>query len=495
VENRSQNRVRIQGLAFLIFFFLLPAIPGWSTVFFRWTEPELPPARALGVTDLVIPWSQINRATVENARRHGYHLFAEVAPGEVGALDAGAVAGFSGIVVKVGEAGKEPAGLNEQLAKLQSENPELKVLLLGQDGTQPQLRGSMVVKNNGILQVSSPTEQPWIDSNIALIRYGRAVRPSQPPLVRFRWEFPDASDEEGAPTAADYALAVAEAGASRADLILDVDPKLQRALLEKRPDGWETWNQVKQYVLFYSHNSESLADPVAEVGVVTADYETSYEPTNLMARHNIPFRVLTPRDLDAGELRGMAVLAVFSPPDERAQGVIERFAEQGGTAVLAGLKGSYPWHSSTPVTETEQAVTYRIGAGKIVELAGPVADPETFAEDVRRLLPRQEVWFRLWNALTTLGTLYRQPRSPDYELDLVNYLQEPLRVQVRVKGSFASVRYETPEHGCCQPLPSTVSNGFTEFIVPDLAIGGRVHLGAARRKHPSPQAPGRNRLE
>ena len=157
-------------------------------------------------------------------------------------------------------------------------------------------------------------------------------------------------------------------------------------------------------------------------------------------------------------------------------------------AVLVGLKGSYPWQSSPPGTKTGQAVTYKVGGGRIIELAEPVADPETFAEDVRRLLPRQEVWFRLWNALTTLGTLYRQPGSSDYELDLVNYLQDPLRVQVRVKGSFTSVRYETPERGCCQLLPSAVRNGFTEFIVPELAIGGRVHLGMAEGKHPSPSS-------
>jgi hypothetical protein len=482
VESRSQKRTRIRGLAFLLFFFLLSTTPGWSRVFLRWTEPELPPARELGAADLVIAWRQINRATVENARRHDYRVFAEVTPAELAAVEAGMSEGLSGIIVRVGEADKEPAGLHEDLAKLRSAHLGIKVLLLGRGGTQPQLRGSMVVKNHGVLQVSSPTAQPWIDSNIALIRYERAIRPSQPPLVSFKWGFP------GAPTAADYALAVAEAGASHADLILSVDPKLQKALMEKRPDGWDTWNQVKQYISFYSHDSESPANPVADVGVVTGDYEASYEPTNLMARHNIPLRVLTPHDLDAGEVAGMAVLVVFSPPDGRAQGVIEKFAKRGGTVVLVGIKGSYPWQSSPPGTKTGQAVTYQIGGGRIIELPEPIADPETFAEDVRRLLPREEVWFRLWNALTTLGTLYRQPGSSGYELDLVNYLQDPLRVQVRVKGSFTSVRYETPERGCCQSLMPTVSNGFTEFIVPDLAIGGRVHLGTARGEHSSPSS-------
>jgi hypothetical protein len=65
-------------------------------------------------------------------------------------------------------------------------------------------------------------------------------------------------------------------------------------------------------------------------------------------------------------------------------------------------------------------------------------------------------------------------------VELVNYAEEPLRVQVRVKGSFHTIRYETPERGCCESLTPVLRNGFTEFVIPDLRIGGRVHLKEAR---------------
>jgi len=52
-------------------------------------------------------------------------------------------------------------------------------------------------------------------------------------------------------------------------------------------------------------------------------------------------------------------------------------------------------------------------------------------------------------------------------------------VQVRVKGTFGSARYESPEHKCCENLKPVPVDGFTEFVVPDLVIGGRVHLGPA----------------
>jgi hypothetical protein len=45
------------------------------------------------------------------------------------------------------------------------------------------------------------------------------------------------------------------------------------------------------------------------------------------------------------------------------------------------------------------------------------------------------------------------------------------------------VRYETPERGCCEVLTPTHQDGFTQFDVPWLRIGGRVHLGAM----PAPQ--------
>jgi hypothetical protein len=47
---------------------------------------------------------------------------------------------------------------------------------------------------------------------------------------------------------------------------------------------------------------------------------------------------------------------------------------------------------------------------------------------------------------------------------------------VQVKGSFASIRYDTPEHKCCESLVPVKHDGFTEFVIPELRIAGRVHL-------------------
>src|SRR5437867_13147180 len=40
-------------------FVVLFAVPVWSKVFLRWTQPLLPPAERLGVHELAIPWNAV----------------------------------------------------------------------------------------------------------------------------------------------------------------------------------------------------------------------------------------------------------------------------------------------------------------------------------------------------------------------------------------------------------------------------------------------------
>ena len=51
------------------------------------------------------------------------------------------------------------------------------------------------------------------------------------------------------------------------------------------------WDPVKRTIAFYEREKEAEKEAAA-VGVLTDDYDSSYEAINLMARHNIPFRVL-----------------------------------------------------------------------------------------------------------------------------------------------------------------------------------------------------------
>jgi hypothetical protein len=454
-----------------------PVIPqtAWGRVWIRWTEPALP-ARTLLAHGLAIPWGA-DPALLESARKQGYRVYAAVTLDQASAAASRSRAlGIPGIILEAGDSEQEKA---EKTARdLRLAHPGLTVLTPGPGGKQPAMRGSTVITRGGILQVSSATEQPWLDSNLAMVGFDRGFRPTQTPLIDFQWDLSDPLQQQNGPSAENYSLAVAEAGALHSDLILNLHANLQKSLVRGSDDAWAVWKHVAQYVEFYLRENERPVAFQASVGVVTGNYDASYETTNLMARHNVPFRVMSPSQLTPQGLQGLDLIVVFAQPDEAAIRQVSGFVDDGGVAILAGLRGPFPWQSSEARRVNGDSVIYTAGKGKVIELAEGIADPGTFAKDVRRLLGNQKLPISLWNASTTIAVPYQLPGSSTATVELVNYSADPMPVEVRIKGSYSVVRYETPERGCCEALVPTHQNGFTQFEVPWLRIGGRVHLGA-----------------
>jgi hypothetical protein len=451
-----------------------------AKVYVRWTQSAVPPSTVLGVSDLVIPWDAEAKGLLAAAKKQGYHVFLEVKLEEAPtAAEAATTEGIAGIVLK-GEA-TEANLLEERASKLRSTYPKLKILVLDAGGRQPQLRGWLVFKKDGILQVSSPTSQPWLDANLAMIRHERAFQSEQAPLYTFSWDLSDEVVKEQGPSAADYSLAVAEAGAFHADLLLELHPRQEKGLASGDRATLASWNEVKRNLQFYQRGDQAAKESTARVAVLTNDYDSSYEALNLMARHNIPYRVLRSADVKAHDLEGFDVVIAFAAPSKELTADINNFAEQGGVAVLVNVPGTYPWNlpgASTPVPAKTSAhsTTYPVGKGRVIELGEAVTDPETFARDVRRLMVKERVSVSLWNSLTTLVTAYPGEKPGEVIVELINYEEEPTQVQVQVKGNFGNATVETAERGCCQTLKVARVDGFTEFVVPDVFIGARVHL-------------------
>jgi hypothetical protein len=464
------------GDTILVWVFVLLSTCAWGNVFVHWTSSALPPAKELGLNDLVLSWNGSFSPQVKAARRRGYRVYVEVSLHQAAAAAETSVSGLEGIILIVRPSERE--ALEKSLPKLRSAHPQLRFVVLNPDGKQPQMRGSLVIKRGSVLEVSSPTAQPWIDTNLALVKIEQRSHQGQVPLYTFSWRGLSDSGQQPAPTAEDYSLAVAEAGSFHANLILELDERLQKALSEHDPEAWTLWNQVRPYASFYAHTAEQGLEAAANVAVVFDDLDTSDEAMNLLARHNIPFKVLRLADLKSMDLEGFDLVVVFAKPDRGACERIADFATHGRTVVIAEAHGSYPWQNGHPVRLNEHAVAYAVGNGKVLELSEPVADPEVFAQDIRRLLGMQNALMSLWNGLTTIAVPYGENGGTVKVLEFVNYAEEPLRVQVQVKGSFASIRYETPEHKCCESLVPIKHNRFTEFVIPELRIAGRVHLEA-----------------
>lgn len=455
---------------------LAPASQG--QVLLRWTTHEMPSAKTLGVTEIVVP-SNADGNLLEAARNEGYRVYVEATADSLAAV-ANAVSKevVAGIILKIEPA--ERKGLEETLQKVRSAHPKLQVLVLDTRGKQPDMKGWLVFKKDGILQVSSPTSQPWIDSNLPLVRFERSFEPAETPLYTFSWDLSDPLQQKLGPSRTDYSLAVAEAGAFHADLLLEIPENQQKALAQGNAEALKNWAQVKTYLGFYGHGQpDGVPEIPARVGVMTDDYDLSYEALNLMARHNIGFRVLNASAArKANSFERFDILVVFSNPEAELTKAFAEFAERGGIVVLVNLRGDFPWHARPPTKTNPHSVSYDVGKGRVIELGEAVTDPETFAQDIRRLMTKQKIPVSLWNSLTTLVAAYPGPAAGETVLELVNYAEETVEAQVQVKGNFDLVRFESPEHGCCKTLDPSHVDGFTEFVVPDLVIGGRVHLSA-----------------
>lgn len=446
----------------------------------RWTEATLPDA-PLGTRELVIPWNSNRTALLHSALAQGYRVYAEVPVQQVS--DAAKWLAKESIAGLAVDTGNVPDAAR-QIEKLGIAHPKMK-MLLSLDGKQPQIRGQTVITRNGVLQVSSPTAQPWLDSNLAMVRFKQESRPGETLLYTFAWELNDTLQQENGPSVEDYSLAIAESGAIHADLLLSVHEKLQKALLDNEPAAWSSWKKLIPYMRFASRDEADTLHPWSNVALMAGDYDTAYEPMNLMARHNIPFHIVSGR-VTRSALQGIALVVALTAPDQPGIRALNTFAHEGGTVILVDANGKYPWHSSPPIPAAEHAVSYAAGKGRVIELSEPVSDPETFAQDIRRVTPQDSSLIRMWNALTTIAVPYRDNDTGKVVVELVNFADEPMRIQVQVKGAYSSVRYETPDRGCCQDLSPVQHDGFTDFVVPSLAIAGRVHLetaGSGERSH------------
>ena len=445
---------------------------GWGRVLLLWNLDSLPSPDKLGVHDLVIPWNPANLPIFQDALRSHYHIYAQVGLDDtLAAAKFAATKGLSGLIVDRRDESREAA--ETKLRKLRTQYPKLTFWLLNPNALQPKIRGTLVINHNGILQATSPTAQPWVDTNLALISLERTLLPNQPPVYSFAWELSGAAQKQG-PELPDYALAISEAGAFRADMILQLHENLMRGLAQDDPAAWNLWRQEEKYLRFYSDTGKPLVSE-ANVAVVADDDPSSFEPINLLVRHNIGVRLLPSAKFNLIAARNFSVLVVLSPLTAHGAQAIVQFVLGGGTAVvLNNEKRAYPWESAKQTNSSESSVAYSVGKGRVIELLQTINDPESFAQDIRALIPNGEMQLSLWNALTVIGVM--RPVGTNRIIELLNYAADPLEVQVRVKGAYDSITLESPEHGCCTRLTSSVRDGFTEFTVPSLYIAGRVRL-------------------
>ena len=414
-----------------IFFSLLVGTANAETLV-RWDQPQVPSPDSLGISTLVVPAK--NTAAVKSARDQGYRIYL--------LLDAADVSTFvppAGPALGILVSGKaSPAQLKQLGQRL---GPGRRVIALDERGKWPHIRSNWVTKNNGVLQVTGRSAQPWIENNAALLRLSRGANGAAG-IFSHAWQPVTLSDVDEGPSLDDYLVAIAESGSFGGDLVLPLHERFERDLLLGKPEARSDWQAIRRYLDFYSWNLPERYQPLANIGVVTAEPTLWFEVMNLLARHNLPFRLISPASLRSHPTEGLDLLIVLDeplPPQSEALAAFER------------------------------------GGGQVVRMLKGVADPNAFALDIRQKLGRERRIVDIWNGITVLVAPFQEPGATSMLLTILNYAHQDLPVQLRVKGEFSQVRYESPDDPITL-LPSQRRDGFTEFVLPALRIGGRVFL-------------------
>jgi hypothetical protein len=208
----------------------------------------------------------------------------------------------------------------------------------------------------------------------------------------------------------------------------------------------------------------------------------SFEVMNLLLRHNLPFDLIQPSGLQGADLSSLDLLVVLDQPTGSAPAIMMDFARNGGAVIVAD-KGSEmrprdshaPWTGLQAVARSDHRVTYEVGAGRVIEMLQPIANPDRFALDVRQILGAGRRVIDIWNGITVLATVLEAPGGETRLVTALNYAHQPLPVQLRVRGTFPLVHYESPDEPLTL-LPHTHRDGYTEFVLPALRTGARVFL-------------------
>jgi len=435
----------------------------------RWDSERIPPREALGISTLVVPAAQ--PAAIRSALERGYRVYVEIEAASAATFKP--IAGIAGVIVK----GALPAA---QVERLTQQGTAVRVA--DDRGKWPHIRTNWVTRNKDVLQVTNRSSQPWLENNEALVRIAmeRTPAPASPVLLTYAWQPVTVSDLDRGPRLDNYLVAIAEAGSFGADLLLPLHQRFEEALVTGDPDARADWDEVKRFVEFYAWNVPFQHQPLANVAVVTADPMRTFEVMNLLARHNLPFVSVLPAALASNDLAGIDLLVVLDDPDDGGRQRVQAFASAGGTVLMAGTaavksgSATLPWHGS-PAVKGERRVSYTVGKGRVVESQDPPVDPNTFALEMRQLLGSDRRIVDIWNGITVLVAPYARRTGDGALLTAMNYAAQPLPIQVRVRGLYSEVQYETPGQPATL-LPFEHRNGGTEFVLPALRVGARIFL-------------------
>lgn len=310
----------------------------------------------------------------------------------------------------------------------------------------------------------APSSEPWIESNIWRVRWFAANSPSHPIWTSSQLENP---------TSTDYARAVADAAAAGGRWIISLDDALRTKLLAGDPSALETWHRISRYLKFAeSHRFWRTLAPFGNVGIVldpkNVQQDLAGEYLNLLARRQVPHRLLTRSELSAAAVANYRALVAIEldPPSPTERKVLQDFAETGGVVIAAASWGDAP--------KTEPFSEFPLGKGRVIVYRDP--DPAEVARDLKELLSDDELGLVPFNVPSVITFASGGGPGKSLLVQLLNYFDHPVEaITLRVTGTFRTARIETPE-SAPMDLQMHEADGTMEITIPKLLLWGVVSL-------------------
>jgi hypothetical protein len=460
----------------------LPADAAVRDALARWYETttlsllEDSPANCLLVTwsasaDTAVEGEQqqLVKAYAEAAHRHGLAVLGLVyAAGDASKIAADAArAQLDGLVLEGEFAPQFPADLHKAAGSML-------VVEIAKDAAPWRWKPAPIVAVAGVVPSArnlsemgirgAPSSEPWVESNIWLVRSFALTSPS-----RLVWI---SSQPENA-SAVDYARAVADAAAAGGRWIVSLDDALRAKLRARDASALEAWRRLSSYLKFAeSHGTWRALAPYGNVGIVLDPASTKQdladEYLNLATRRQVPYRLVARSGLNAPAVAKFRALVAteLDPPSASERKLLQDFAQNGGLFIAGPSWGNAP--RTAPFAEVPA------GKGRVVVYKDP--DPEAVVRDLKEQLSDEDLGVVPFNVPSVIT--FASGRGPGEPLlvQLLNYFDHPVEaITLRVAGKFRSARLETPE-GAAVDLPLRDAEGGTELTIPKLLVWGAVSM-------------------
>jgi hypothetical protein len=460
----------------------LPADAAVRDALARWYEPAtLSLLEDSSANCLLVTWSAPADAAVEAEQQQLVKVYAEAAhqrglavlglvyaAGDASKIAADAArAALDGLVLEGEFAPEFPAALRKaagsmlvvEITKHAAPWRGKPATIVAVAGVAP---GARNLSEMGIR--GAPSSQPWVESNIWLVRSFNLASPARPVWISSQLE---------TASALDYPRAVADAAAGGGRWIISLDDALRAKLRARDASALQTWRRLSSYLKFAeSHAAWRTLAPYGNIGIVLDPANTNPaladEYLKLATRRQVPYRLVSRCELNGAAVAKLhALIAIeLDPPSAAERKLLQDFAENGGLVIAGSSWGGAP--------TTEPFAEVPVGKGRVLVYKDP--DPESVAKDVKELLSDDDLGVAPFNVPSVITFASGGAPGQPLRVQLVNYSEYPAEaITLRVAGKFHSARLETPE-GAGVDLSLREDGGRTEVTIPKVLVWATVSM-------------------